>query len=99
MAIGLVIELVSLPERHPKPGNYLLKRWGAAAVFRLSRDPTEMPKGTTTRGVMVDRLSPVTAGLRLEETRAIGWNGDTGVTEDDLVRLQVTAGNGFSGRP
>src|SRR5580700_2764161 len=90
MASGPVIELEALPLRHPKTGSSLLKQCGAALVLRLSIDPTPMPKEATTRAVNLDRISPSADRPRFEEVRYIGWNGETGVSDDDCTRLAIT---------
>jgi hypothetical protein len=90
MASGPVIELETLPVRHPKTGSSLLKQCGAALVLRLSIDPTPVPKNATTRPVSLDRISPSAVRARFEEVRTIGWNGATGVSGDDCARLAVT---------
>jgi hypothetical protein len=90
MASGPVMELETLPVRHPKTGSSLLKQCGAALVLRLSIDPTPVPKEMTTRAVTLDRISPSADRARFEEVRTIGWNGTTGVSDDDCVRLGIT---------
>src|SRR5258707_464978 len=90
MASGPVMELETLPVRHPKTGSSLLKLCGAALVLRLSSDPTPVPKETTTRAVSLDRISPSPDRARFEEVRTIGWNGETRVSRDDCQRLAVT---------
>jgi hypothetical protein len=90
MASGPVMEPETLPVRHPKTGSSFLKQCGTALVLRLSIDPTPVLKGTTTRAVNLDRISPGADRKRFEEVQTIGWNGNTGVSEDDCVRLAIT---------
>jgi hypothetical protein len=90
MASGPVIELETLPVRHPNTGSSLLKQCGAALVLRLSIDPTHVPKETTRREVSLDRISPSADLARFEEVRTIGWNGETGVSDADCQRLAIT---------
>jgi len=90
MANGPVIELDSLPSRHPKTGAAFLKQCAAACVLRLSMDPTQLPAGIKVREIVVDRLTPGTAREPWQDLRLLGWGGTTGVSEDDCVRLSIT---------
>lgn len=87
MASGPVIDLATLPQRHPQTGELILKLCGPAFVHRLSMDPTPLPKGTVTREVTVDRLSPKTGGVRIEEVRELGWGEATGLSAKDCEHL------------
>jgi len=91
MANGPIIELATLPQRHPETGGVILKLFGLAFVHRLSMDPTPLSQGTKVREVTIDRASPKTDEKRIKEVRELGWSGETGASEDDCVRLPRVA--------
>jgi hypothetical protein len=81
-----VIELASLPQRHPI-GDALLNQFGASVVLRLGVDPEQVPAGTLRRLVTVDRLSPPTSGKPSQEVWEISWGGLPLYSEDYLIRV------------
>lgn len=91
MADGPVIELATLPARHPKIGEPLLDLFGAQLVLRLSLDPKRQPAGTRKREVTVDRIASAAGGVRQTEIREIGWNGLPKFSEDYCIRATYTA--------
>jgi hypothetical protein len=74
MANGQILELASLPGRHPQLGEQFLDLFAPAVIVRLSVDPCPAPLGTMECAVRVDRHSPGAAAPVQEDWR-IGWNG------------------------
>jgi hypothetical protein len=81
-----VIELASLPQRHPI-GDALLIQFGALVVLRLGWDPVQVPAGTLRRRVTVDRLSPPAPGTRSQEVREVSWCDLPLYSENYLIRV------------
>lgn len=76
-----VLELSSLPARHPLAGEDLLWSFAPRVVLRLALDPTQQPIGTLVRAVTVDWVPhPGTAAPR-QSDRVIGWAGLKGIFE------------------
>lgn len=75
MPNGHVLELSSLPTRHPLIGEALLHAFGPPAIFRLSIDPTPQPAGTMAREVEIDWLKRPGSSAAGRVQRDIGWNG------------------------
>lgn len=90
MADGPIIELATLPARHPKIGEPWLDLLGAQLVLRLSLDPTRQPAGTRKREVTVDRIASTAGAVRQIEVREIGWDGLPKFSEDYCVRVSRT---------
>jgi hypothetical protein len=86
-----VIELDSLPKRHPTIGDSLLNMFGAQAVLRLALDPVRIPSGVEQREVTVDRLSPPTPGTPSVGVREIGWGNLPLYSEEYLIHVSRTA--------
>jgi len=70
---GTVLELASLPQRHPI-GDMFLRRHGPDLIVRLSIDPVSLPPGTTTCDIRVDRQSRMSKGQSTQHLCVIGWN-------------------------
>ncbi len=85
-----VIELASLPQRHPV-GDAILNLFGAQTVVRLGLDPVRAPPRTLQRDVTVDRLSPPVPCTASVAALQIGWNGLPLFSEDYLLRVSRTA--------
>jgi hypothetical protein len=88
-AISPVLELSTLPQRHPNVGDALLNRCGAACVLRLGIDPVQQPAGTLKREVTIDRASPATKGRQIQEVRTIGWSELPHLSEDFCLRWSL----------
>ena len=82
-----VLELASLPRRHPARGDALLHLFGAQAAIRLGLDPVQVPAGLLQREVTVDRRSPPAPGVASLTVRHIGWGELPQYSEDFLVRV------------
>src|SRR6516225_9940052 len=74
MANAPVLELASLPQRHPD-GDAFLREFGACVILRLSVDPVRRAPGTLKCEVVVDRVSASSAGAIAEGICEIGWSG------------------------
>lgn len=90
MSDGPVIELATLPARHPKIGEPLLDLFGAQLVLRLSLDPKRQPAGTRKRKVMVDRIASTAGAVRQTQVCEIGWDGLPKFSEDYCIRVART---------
>lgn len=90
MAVGPILELATLPARHPKLGEPLLDLLGAQLVLRLHLDPIRQPDDTQKREVMVDRIASTTGSVRQSEVREIGWSGLPKFSEDYCIRVTHT---------
>ena len=73
MPNGCLLELSSLPARHPPIGEALLHAFGPSAIIRLSIDPTPQPAGTMARGVEIDWLKRPGTNPAGRVQRDIGW--------------------------
>lgn len=91
MADGPIIELATLPARHPKIGDILLRFYGAQLVVRLRLDPQPQPAGTRQREVMVDRIASTARRVRQTEVREIGWHGVPEISEEFCRRARYTS--------
>lgn len=87
MADGPVIDLATLPARHPKIGEPLLDLFGSQLVLRLSLDPKPQPADTRKREVMIDRIASTAGAVRQTEIREIGWDGLPKFSEDYCIRM------------
>jgi hypothetical protein len=90
MAPAPVLELATLPQRHPRVGEALLDLFGAQAVLRMSIDPVRLPRGVLQRDITVDRKGPSTGGEQATEVLKIGWGGLDSLSEDYCVRVSRT---------
>lgn len=88
MAVGPILELATLPARHPKLE--LLNLFGAQLVLRLRLDPIRQPDDAQKREVMVDRIASTTGSVRQSEIRTIGWSNLPKFSEDYCIRLMYT---------
>lgn len=91
MADGPIIELATLPSRHPKIGDVLLDIYGPQLVVRLSLDPRTQSDGTRKREVTIDRIASNARGHRQLEVREIGWQGFSKFSEDYCIRASHTS--------
>jgi hypothetical protein len=90
MADRPVLELATLPQRHPVIGDALLREFGAKAVLRLSMEPVLLPKDDRQREIALDRKSPATRGQRIEEVCQIGWRELPNLSADYCARVART---------
>jgi hypothetical protein len=74
MSNGTVLELSTLPVRHPTIGAALLDSCAASVIVRLSIDPTPQRAGTTSRGVEVNWRKRPGGGSAERVLRDIGWS-------------------------
>jgi hypothetical protein len=88
MTIGPVLELATLPQRHPI-GEALLKLFGAQVVIRLSRDPVYHADAVK-REVVVERNSPAVGGQPQGEVREMGWSNLPQLSETYLAQVRIT---------
>lgn len=91
VADGPIIELATLPSRHPKIGDPLLDLFGAQLVLRLGFDSRQQPTGTRKREVTIDRIASTAGGVRQTEVREIGWEGLPKFSEDYCIRVARTS--------
>jgi hypothetical protein len=82
------LELATLPTRHSDFGQEVLKRFGTAAVLRLSLDPVLVPPLQKQRAITVDWVSRDKPDVRVEEVREVGWSDLVDATEADCIRLR-----------
>jgi hypothetical protein len=75
MPNGPVLELSTLPSRHPPIGQALLLLCAAPSINRLSIDPTPQPPGTISRAVTVERIARPGKNPPVKDMRDIGWGG------------------------
>ncbi len=73
MSNGTILELSSLPARHPAIGEGLLHGYAASVIVRLGMDPTPLPSGTSSREVKVNWLRRRGRGSAKDFLRRIGW--------------------------
>ncbi len=73
MSKGTILELSSLPARHPTTGAALLESCAASVIVRLSIDPTLQPAGTMSRGLQVSWRRRLGRGAAEQILRDIGW--------------------------
>ena len=90
MPNGHVLELSTLPARHPPIGEALLHAFGPPAIIRLSVDPSAQPAGTMTRSVDVDWVPLPGANPAGQVQRDIGWNGLQNIVDTVCVQLPMT---------
>jgi hypothetical protein len=90
VAVGPILELATLPARHPKLGETLLDLFGAQLVLRLRLDPIRQPDDAHKREVMVDRIASTTGSVRQSEIREIGWSGLPEFSKDYCIRVTHT---------
>jgi hypothetical protein len=75
MANGTVLELSTLPARHPDVGTALHHAYAPATIVRLSVDPTPQ-QGTLSREVEVNWLRRPGRGPVERVRRRIGWSNE-----------------------
>src|SRR3954452_8583919 len=85
-----VLELASLPQRHPI-GDALLHMFGAQAAIRLGTDPVRAPAGSPHREVAVDRPSPPAPCMPSLDALHVGWGGVPLFTEAFLIQVGRSA--------
>ncbi len=90
MPNGRVLELSSLPARHPPIGHALLQAYAPAAIVRLRIDPTPQPPDTMVRSVDVDWITRPGTNPAVSERRDIGWNGLEGFLAAACIQLPIT---------
>jgi hypothetical protein len=90
MANGVVLELSTLPARHPPMGEALLQMYAPQAMVRLCIDPTPQPAGTMSREIEVDWLRHPGKEAATHQQRAVGWTGLEHHLNTLCVQLLVT---------
>lgn len=88
MPDGSVLELNSLPDRHPRVA--LLEAVATSTIVRLSLDPTALPDGTMSRAVSVDWMARPGGGPVVAVARQIGWGGVPAHVADACVLWPLT---------
>jgi hypothetical protein len=86
---GPILELSTLPHRHPVVGAALLERCGPACVLRLGIDPAQQPEGTLKRDVTIDHASAKTENTPVQKLRTIGWSELPHLTVDFCHRWSM----------
>jgi hypothetical protein len=89
MADGSILELASLPTRHPRVS--ILEQFGAHVILRLSFDPIELKPEVQCRQMIVDRKTARTAHQEVQETHTVGWQGLAGFSRDYCLKVQRTS--------
>ena len=87
--IAPILELSTLPQRHPLIGDVLLDRCGPACILRLGIDPVPQPARTLKRDVTIDHVGPATKGRQIQEVRTIGWSELPHLSEDFCRRWSL----------
>jgi hypothetical protein len=91
MANGRVLELGTLPHRHPAVGESLLNLRGPQAIIRLSIDPHRLPEGVARRIVTVNRRSR--DEVERTEEWTIDWAGSVRCDESYLGQVSKDFGD------
>ena len=89
MTSGHVLELSSLPTRHPKCGAALLHQCGLSLIVRLSIDPTRQASGIMWRDVTVDWVAEPNGVAAVQHLCALGWSGMPKEWDDVLVQWPI----------
>ena len=89
MTSGHVLELSSLPTRHPKCGHALLHQCGLSLIVRLSIEPTRQASGIMWRDVTVDWVAEPNGIEAVQHLRALGWSGMPKAWDDVLVQWPI----------
>lgn len=90
MPTGDILQLASLPVRHPSLGTAFLREFGPPAIIRLSVDPTRLTAGTMSRLVDLDWLAHPGTKDAVHVQRAVGWNGLEHWLDCVCVQLPLT---------
>lgn len=90
MPNGHVLELATLPARHPLIGDALLRQFAGSVIFRLSIYPTPQPPAMIKRTVTVHRIARPGTKPAIQEDCDIGWSGLPSYNRDYCVRLSRT---------
>lgn len=85
-----VIELRTLPGRHPQLGMVGLNEFGPKVILRLGIEPLAAAAGLRKRGITIDRVSRTGSGTQVREEREIGWDNLPQFSADDCRRLSVS---------
>lgn len=89
MTSGHVLELSSLPTRHPKCGDALLHQCGPSLIVRLSIEPTRQASGIMWRDVTVDWVAEPNGVEAVRHLRVLGWSEMPKAWDDVLVQWPI----------
>ncbi len=85
-----VLEIDTLPQRHPNLGVPFRDLVASRVVIRLSIDPVRISSATRQRGIAVDRVSPKTKFMQVSQQCEIGWNRLPNVSEEYCEQLKLS---------